>query len=52
MNDLVVSNRQKKNGMSWVKKGSLNLATIITLKINDEYKNWFRNKEVNFRLAA
>ncbi len=52
MNDLVVSNRQKKNGMSWVKKGSLNLATITTLKINDEYENLFRHKEVNFRLAA
>ena len=52
MNDPVVSNRQKKNGMSWVKKGSLNLAIITTLKINDEYKNWFRDKEVNFRLAA
>ncbi|MCP3889106.1 MAG: hypothetical protein GY702_09580 [Desulfobulbaceae bacterium] len=52
MNDLAVSNRQKKNGMSWVKKGSLNLATITTLKINDEYENWFRHKEVNFRLAA
>ena len=52
MNDLVVSNRQKKNGMSWVKEGSLNLATITTLKINDEHKNWFREKEVKFKLAA
>ena len=52
MNDLVVSNRQKKNGMSWAKKGSLNLAIITTLKINDEYHNWFRNKEVKFSLAA
>ncbi len=52
MNDLVVSNRQKKNGMSWVKKGSLNLALITTLKINHEYKNWFRNRELKFRLVA
>ncbi len=52
MNDLIVSNRQKKNGMSWVKKGSLNLATITTLKINDEYNNWFRKREIKFRLSA
>lgn len=52
MNDLVVSDRQKKNGMSWVKKGSLNLAVITTLKINDEYHNWFRNRELSFKLAA
>lgn len=52
MNDLVVSNRQKKNGMSWAKQGSLNLATITTLKMNNEYHNWFRNKEVKFRLVV
>lgn len=52
MNDLVVSNRQKKNGMSWVKKGSQNLAAVTTLKINHEYESWFRDKEVNFKLAA
>ncbi len=52
MNDLVVSNRQKKNGMSWVKEGSLNLATLTALKINEEYESWFRDKEVNFKLAA
>ncbi len=52
MNDLIVSNRQKKNGMCWAKHGSLNLATITTLKINDEYQNWFKNRDVGFRLAA
>jgi len=52
VNDLVVSNRQKKNGMSWVKQGSLNLAMITTLKINDEYQVWFRKRDVKFRLAA
>jgi len=52
MNDLVVSNRQKKNGMSWVKKGSLNLAAITTLKLNDEYQNWFTNKKLKFKPAA
>ena len=52
MNDLVVSNRQKKNGMSWVKRGSLNLAIVTTLKINDEYHNWFRSKDVKFSMAS
>jgi hypothetical protein len=52
MNDLVVSNRQKENGMCWAKHGSLNLATITTLKINSEYQNWFRNRDVEFRLVA
>jgi len=52
MNDLIVSNRQKKNGMSWTKEGSLNLATITTLKINDEYQYWFKNRDVKFKLVA
>jgi hypothetical protein len=52
MNDIAVSNRQKKNGMSWIKKGSLSLATLTTLKINNEYQDWFRNKEVKFKLVA
>jgi hypothetical protein len=52
MNDLAVSNRQKKNGMSWAKKGSQNLAAITTLKINKEYEGWFRNKKIDFKLAA
>ena len=52
MNDLVVSNRQKKKGMCWAKHGSLNLAAITTLKINNEYQNWFRNRDVEFKLAA
>ena len=52
MNDRIVSNRQKKNGMSWFKKGSLNLAIITTLKINGEYQNWLRNRKLKFNLAA
>jgi hypothetical protein len=52
MNDLLVSNRQKDNGMSWSKKGSLNLATVTALKINNEYEKWFRDKELAFRLVA
>ena len=52
MNDLVVAERQKHNGMSWSKNGSVALASITSLKRNKEYKNWFEKKEVNFKLAA
>jgi hypothetical protein len=52
MNDLVVSNRQKHNGMSWSKAGSVGLATITTLKRNKENDKWFETKGLNFKLAA
>jgi hypothetical protein len=52
MNDLVVSNRQKHNGMSWSKDGSIALASITALKRNKENKKWFQEKELRFRLAA
>jgi hypothetical protein len=52
MNDLVVSERQKHNGMSWSKDGSVTLATITSLKRNKEHKRWFENKSIDFKLAA
>jgi hypothetical protein len=52
MNDLVVSERQKHNGMSWSKSGSVSLATITALKRNKENEKWFERKEIDFRLAA
>jgi len=52
MNDLVVSNRQKHNGMSWSKAGSVCLATITALKRNKENEKWFETKCLNFKLAA
>jgi len=52
MNDLVVSERQKHNGMSWSKGGSVSLATITSLKRNKEYKRWFEEKKIDFKLAA
>ncbi len=52
MNDLIVSNRQKHNGMSWSKKGSVALATITTIKRNNEHKKWFEDKDLDFKLAA
>ena len=52
MNDLVVSKRQKHNGMSWSKSGSVGLATITALKKNKESDKWFEEKELDFKLAA
>jgi hypothetical protein len=52
MNDLVVSERQKHNGMSWSKTGSVSLATITALKRNKESDKWFEAKELDFKLAA
>lgn len=52
MNDLVVSSRQKHNGMSWSKNGSLALAALTAAKLNKEDKNWFEKKELPFKLAA
>jgi hypothetical protein len=52
MNDLVVSKRQKHNGMSWSKAGSVSMATISALKINKESDMWFEEEDLEFKLAA
>jgi hypothetical protein len=51
-NDLVVSDRQKHNGMSWSKPGSVALASISSLKRNREIRTWFEKREIHFKLAA
>ena len=52
MNDLVVSDRQKHNGMSWSKEGSVALASITALIRNHEYALWFEQGDIEFKLAA
>ena len=52
MNDLIVAERQKHNGMSWSKEGSVALASITALKRNNESRKWFEEKELDFRLVA
>jgi len=52
MNDLIVSERQKHNGMSWSKSGSVALASITTMVRNNEQDNWFKNKNIKFKIAA
>ena len=52
MNELVVSTRQKNNGMSWSKDGSVSLATITALKRNKANDKWFKTRDLDFKLAA
>jgi hypothetical protein len=52
MNDLIVSTRQKHNGMSWSKKGSLALAALTATKLNGESQAWLERKDLQFKLAA
>jgi len=51
-NGLVVSGRQKHNGMSWPKDGSVALATIKSLHLNKEHENWYCNDKINFKLTS
>jgi hypothetical protein len=50
--DLLVSERQKHNGMSWYKVGSVALASLTALLKNGEYKKWFETKTIKFKLAS
>ena len=51
-NDLVVSDRQKHNGMSWSQDGSSALSTLRALVCNDNHGEWFEFRTVSFRQAA
>lgn len=51
-NDLIVSQRQKHNGMSWSREGSLALATLTALVRNQEYKQWFQTESLRFAFAS
>lgn len=52
MNDLVVAERQKHNGMSWSLPGSGALAALTTLARNNEHAMWFDEGDIAFTLAA
>ena len=52
MNDLLVSDRQKHNGMSWSVSGSSALAALEALKRNDTYQHWFMYHEIELKQAA
>ena len=48
-NDLVVSERQKHNGMSWGVSGSTSLATVTSIHLNNEHSHWLLNHEIKFQ---
>jgi hypothetical protein len=48
----MVANRQKHKGMSWSKSGSVALASVTALKQNKEHKQWFRERDIKFKLVA
>ena len=50
MNDLVVSDRQKHQGMSWSSEGSVALAALTALIRNQEHCIWFKKKTVDLKL--
>jgi hypothetical protein len=47
-----IADRQKHNGMSWSKDGSVALASIKALHLNKEYKNWYCHDKVDFKLVS
>ena len=50
-NDLLVSDRQKHNGMSWSKQGSASLAAITALVRNQEFHRWVTTEDIDFKLV-
>jgi hypothetical protein len=51
-NDLVVSSRQKHNGMSWSANGSTSLATLTSTCLNNEDMNWLLKRDILFKFDA
>ncbi len=50
--NLIVSKRKEYDGMSQPECGSVVPAYLTTLKRNGEYAKWFREGEIDFKLAA
>ena len=49
-NDLIVSKRQKRNGMSWSDDGSFAFASVAAASFNGELQNWLCNRDLSFKL--
>ena len=49
-NDLVVSKRQKHNGMSWSNDGSLAFASVASASFNSQIEYWVHNHSISFIL--
>ena len=49
-NDMIVSNRQKHNGMSWSNDGSVAFATVAAASRNNEVNRWIHRRDIGFSL--
>ena len=49
-NDLVVSKRQKHNGMAWSDDGSTAFASVAAASFNGELLNWLHRRDISFNL--
>jgi len=47
-NDIIVSKRQKHNGMSWSNEGSLAFATVAAALHNNEINTWLLQRDMGF----
>jgi len=48
-NDNIVAKRQKHNGTSWSKCGSVSLASVTTMFKNKEQDNWIKRRTFRFK---
>ncbi len=51
-NDLCVAGRQKHQGMSWSKAGSVALASVVTMSRNQQLVRWSRTHRLDFQWVA
>jgi len=51
-NDRLIALRQKKNGMSWSKKGSNALGVLQMLKLNNQFESFQKSGVFDFKWAA
>jgi hypothetical protein len=51
-NDLIVSSRQKHNGMSWSDDGSIAFASVASAHFNGELQRWIHSKRVDFTFRS
>lgn len=51
-NDNIVANRQKHNGTSWSKSGSVALASVTAMFKNKEENNWIKRRFLEFKFPV
>ncbi|MBQ8073251.1 MAG: hypothetical protein IJ231_05755, partial [Clostridia bacterium] len=49
-NDLTVARRQKKKSMSWSRHGSIGLAALTALYMNNEAERWHESHALSYEM--